>query len=68
MSGEDTGAILVHLQYLREVVDRVDRRVSEQNGRMRDAEKAIVVLQWAVGLIGTAALSFFTAYMWRVIR
>jgi len=36
--------VLIHLEYLREGVDGITRRLDEQNGRLRNAEGDIKVL------------------------
>lgn len=49
-----TQVILTDLAYIREGVDKI-------NGRLRESERAIAVLQWAVGLIGAVSLILVTA-------
>lgn len=42
---ESNETILVHLQYLREGMDRIVERLDQQNGRIGSAEKSIGILQ-----------------------
>lgn len=68
MADNKTEQILVHLEYLREGMDGVNARLDVQNGRVRTAERAIAVLQWAMALIGSGTLAVFTAYLWSVLK
>lgn len=74
-----TDAIFTHLRFIKEGVERVETRLDaqgarmearfdEQNGRMRTNEKAIAVLQWAMGLIGACSLSAMGIVLWRLVR
>lgn len=58
----ETGTVLL-LNYIKDGVDGINERLDAQNGRLRKAEAAIAVLQWAVGLVGVVALALFASML-----
>jgi hypothetical protein len=45
MTERNTDAIFVHLEHIKEGIDGINRRLDEQNGRLRSAEQNVAVLQ-----------------------
>lgn len=56
MSDDKTEQIFVHLEYIKDAIDGVNDRLDGQSDRIRETEKAVVVLQWALGLLGAVSV------------
>lgn len=51
--------IKIHVEYIRDICDRIDGRLDTLNGRTRKVESMTAVHSGAIALIGAAALALF---------
>lgn len=61
----DHEAILVRLDAIHELAEKIEERLTAQNGRVRTCEVAIGALQWAVFAGGGAG---FSAVIWLLLK
>lgn len=45
MTERNTDAIFIHLEHIKEGIDGINRRLDEQNGRLRSTEQSVAVLE-----------------------